>query len=261
MKFSIIIPCYNTQEYIESCLNSVFNQTLSKQEYEVIVIDDGCTDNTIELAKKYPIKLLKTNRRKAGGARNKGIDNAQGEYLIFLDSDDEIYSPNCLEKLYNQIKGEDIIYLTLVTTNTKTGKKEIRKMEPNTTKEDMLANTTLLGPAYRCIKRETLGDIHFSEEVYYEDVLYAMKIICKAEKIGYFSDDFYKYTKREDSMSHSKFSIEKQLDFISEAVKIVTLATEYPNYSSYIMQRVDRINIKQRIEDVYNQINEENIGK
>ena len=140
MKFSVIIPCYNTQEYIESCLNSVFKQTLSKQEYEVIVIDDGCTDNTVALAKKYPIKLLKTDRRKAGGARNKGIDSAQGEYLIFLDSDDEIYSLDCLEKLFNQINGEDIIYLTLVTTNIKTGEKEVRKMEPNTTKEEMLAN-------------------------------------------------------------------------------------------------------------------------
>ncbi len=257
MKFSIIIPCYNSEKYIEKCLRSIFNQTLNKKEYEVIIIDDGCTDNTIKIAQNYPAIFLKTSRRKAGGARNKGIDNAKGEYLIFLDSDDELYSNDCLEKLFNFIKDEDLIYLPLITTNSKTGELEIRKMAPSTTKEDMIANTTLLGPAYRCIRKETLGDIHFTEEIYYEDVLYAMKIMCKAEKISCFEDTFYKYNKHLDSMTHSSFSIEKQIDFISDALKLIKLATTYPKYFNAIMQRLERIDINKRMNDIYIQLNEE----
>lgn len=83
-KFSIIIPCYNEEKYIRRCLNSIFNQTLDKQKYEVIVVDDGSNDNSIDIIKEYDLKLFNANRLGAGGARNIGMSNAKrGIYYSF----------------------------------------------------------------------------------------------------------------------------------------------------------------------------------
>ena len=98
-KFSIIIPNYNKEKYIRRCLNSIFTQSINKQNYEVIVIDDGSTDGSVDIIKEYDVKLLNSNRLGAGGARNKGLDIAKGNYIILLDSDDYLYKNDVLEKL------------------------------------------------------------------------------------------------------------------------------------------------------------------
>ena len=94
-KFSIIIPNYNKEDYVEETLNSIFNQTY--KNYEVIVIDDASSDNSIEKIKKFDFRLFQTNRKMAGGARNVGLDNATGDYILFLDSDDYFTTPTVLE--------------------------------------------------------------------------------------------------------------------------------------------------------------------
>jgi glycosyltransferase involved in cell wall biosynthesis len=109
VKFSIIIPNYNKEEYVADTLNSIFNQTY--KNFEVIVVDDASSDNSLEIIKNYDVKLLSTNRARAGGARNKGLDNATGDYIIFLDSDDYFTDNSVLERLNNLINDEDIIFL------------------------------------------------------------------------------------------------------------------------------------------------------
>ena len=94
-KFSIIIPNYNKEDYVEETLNSIFNQTY--KNYEVIVIDDASSDNSIEKIKKFDVRLFQTNRKLAGGARTVGLDNATGDYILFLDSDDYFTTPTVLE--------------------------------------------------------------------------------------------------------------------------------------------------------------------
>ena len=108
-KFSIIIPNYNKEDYVEETLNSIFNQTY--KNFEVIVIDDASSDNSIEKIKKFDVRLFHTNRKMAGGARNVGLDNATGDYILFLDSDDYFTTPTVLEELNNLITDEDIIFL------------------------------------------------------------------------------------------------------------------------------------------------------
>ena len=108
-KISIIIPIYNTEEYLRECLNSVINQTL--KEIEIILIDDGSTDNSGKICEEYAskdkrIKVIHQKNQGAAISRNKGIDLAQGKYLYFLDSDDYIES-DTLEKMLNKIEQED----------------------------------------------------------------------------------------------------------------------------------------------------------
>ena len=85
-KFSIIIPVYNVEEYIARCLDSVFKQTM--KDFEVIVVDDGCTDKSIEIAKEYDVEVITSKHVSVSEARNIGEKKATGEYLLFLDSDD-----------------------------------------------------------------------------------------------------------------------------------------------------------------------------
>ena len=113
VRFSIIIPTYNSVNEVQRAIESVREQTL--KNYEIIVVDDCSTDNTYEvLSKQQDIILIRnsTNLR-AGGARNKGIERAKGEYIIFLDADDYLAEKETLQKLNDVIGNEktDIVYL------------------------------------------------------------------------------------------------------------------------------------------------------
>ncbi|WP_164779611.1 glycosyltransferase [Paenibacillus kobensis] len=122
VKISIIIPVYNRPELAARCLESCVNQTMSHEDYEIIVVDDRSTDNTMEVLNEYAVKysgLVKVIQlpENSGGAsrpRNVGMDNAVGEYVFFVDSDDTII-PETLETGYNlAIKGNcDLILVTL----------------------------------------------------------------------------------------------------------------------------------------------------
>ena len=103
MKVSVIVPVYNVEDYLEECINSILNQTL--KDIEIICVDDGSTDHSydilMELQKKdNRLIVLKQKNEFAGRARNKGIEIAQGEYLVFLDSDD-FFEKNLLERMYD----------------------------------------------------------------------------------------------------------------------------------------------------------------
>ncbi|MCD7878692.1 MAG: glycosyltransferase [Candidatus Gastranaerophilales bacterium] len=105
-KFSIIVPVYNVESYLEESLNSVKNQTLN--DFEVICINDGSTDNSLNILEKFAandnrFKVYSQENQGQGISRNKAIDIAQGEYILFVDPDDWI-ELNALEKIYDYFK-------------------------------------------------------------------------------------------------------------------------------------------------------------
>ena len=87
-KFSIIVPVYNTEKYLKRCLDSIKSQSF--KDYEVIIVNDGSTDNSSDIISKYPYKVINQENQGLSMARNNGVKEASGEYLIFLDSDDYI---------------------------------------------------------------------------------------------------------------------------------------------------------------------------
>lgn len=110
-KISVIMPLYNVSEYIEQCLDSVTSQSL--KEIEVICVDDGSTDNTIDLVKEYAqkdnrITLLSQENSGSGKARNNGIKNASGEFIAFMDADDLYPYNHTLELMYNKAISNDV---------------------------------------------------------------------------------------------------------------------------------------------------------
>lgn len=100
-KFSIIIPVYNVEKYLKKCLDSVFNQTY--KDYEVIVVNDGTKDNSMDIVKDYNVKVINQKNQGLSAARNAGVKVATGDYLIFLDSDD-YWEKNILKELSKSLK-------------------------------------------------------------------------------------------------------------------------------------------------------------
>ncbi|MDR1555189.1 MAG: glycosyltransferase [Campylobacteraceae bacterium] len=109
-KVSVIIPIYNVEKYLKKCLNSVINQTL--KDIEIICIDDGSTDNSLNILKEYEKKddrfiVLTQKNQKQGAARNRGLDIAKAPYIMFIDSDDWI-EPDTLKSHYETIIKENV---------------------------------------------------------------------------------------------------------------------------------------------------------
>lgn len=107
MKFSVIIPAYNVSSYLEGCVQSILKQTF--ENYEIIIVDDGSTDNTgiiaDELSKNYhQVAVIHQSNGGASKARNTGISKSSGDYLLFLDGDDFWSDTQFLDAIATKIK-------------------------------------------------------------------------------------------------------------------------------------------------------------
>lgn len=102
-KFSIIIPVYKVEKYINKCLESVFNQSF--KDFEVIIINDGTPDKSMDIVKNYDVKVIEQKNQGQSTARNNGIKKAKGEYLIFLDSDD-YWEKDLLNQINKSLKNK-----------------------------------------------------------------------------------------------------------------------------------------------------------
>ncbi len=135
MKFSVVIPLYNKAHYIEATIRSVLNQTC--QDFEVLVVDDGSRDNSLELARKYEsdkVRVISQENQGVSEARNTGIRNARGKYVAFLDADDE-WRPEYLATI-SGLTGkypESAIFVTAYAVNMGDGKVNYStRLEPQT---------------------------------------------------------------------------------------------------------------------------------
>lgn len=115
IKISIIIPAYNREKVIKHCLGSIYNQTMEKNEYEIIVVDDCSVDNTPEIVTEYSkihqnTKLIRLPKNTGGASipRNVGLDYAKGEYIFFLDSDYEITKNTMLSDAHHLCKEQNL---------------------------------------------------------------------------------------------------------------------------------------------------------
>ena len=110
VKVSIIIPVYNAEKYLKQCLESLVRQT--EQNMEIICVDDGSTDHSFDILKDYSTKyeyisVLSQSNMGAAAARNKGIQQAKGEYLLFLDADD-FFEADLVEVTYEKAKAQKL---------------------------------------------------------------------------------------------------------------------------------------------------------
>jgi len=179
--FSIIIPNYNSEKYIRKCIDSVLQQTC--KNFELIIVDDMSTDNSVDIIKKYNdtrIKLIELDHKAYnGGARNIGVENAKGQYILFLDCDDWIYSKDSLKAIEGVIKftNADLIRLSYVAHKGRECKIPLKEKSL-----EELAKTIFVAPWTKCIKRELF--VPFPENSLLEDVV---QHIAQIDKIKNFS--------------------------------------------------------------------------
>lgn len=189
-KISIIIPVYNVKEYIKETIESIYNQTF--KEFEVILVDDESTDGTYEILQDYEKKFkeIKLFRQKNSGpsvARNKGLEEAIGDYIVFMDSDD-ILPTDSLEVRYKTVKAQNAD-IGIFGTYKYDGKNKwpmtnhfLGDGEKKISKDYKLLLT--LGPCNKIFKRELIKDIRFPLEMKYaEDQAFIIETYLKAKKI------------------------------------------------------------------------------
>lgn len=235
-KFSIIIPNYNEEKYIKRCLDSVFNQTLSQQNYEVIVIDDGSSDDSIDIIKKYSVKLLTSDRLGAGGARNKGLDVAKGKYIVLLDGDDYLYNNHVLEKLDKNLNNQDIVFVKYQQILEE--KEEVIEENNVNTLEEQIFKSNHFCCTLKCFKRELAENIRYKDKCYHEDIAFSMELMCKAKTLLYFDEILYVYYKEKKDSTIGNYTIREALDFTNQILEYLYLADKYKDKKRFLMNRV-----------------------
>lgn len=225
IKFSIIIPAYNSEEFIEECLNSIFSQTYKNTE--IIVINDCSTDNTLKILERYEkIKLFSTpvNSRQ-GAARNVGLEHCTGDYVLFVDSDDSLYDSEVLSKIADKISNTnypDIIYLGLKVEGRRN--LELIPNEENTKKEYRLAENPFINVTTICWKNSLIqeNNIRFPEKIRYEDVYFAFLGIEKAKNYEYMDIIYYLANNRDDSTT-TNYTLAQARDTVNLIEKLFEL--------------------------------------
>jgi len=218
---SVIVPVYNVENYLEKCVETIVNQTY--KNIEILLIDDGSKDSSSEkcdyLEKKY--KNVKTYHKTNGGlssARNYGIDRANGEYIVFVDSDDYI-EKNMIEHLYNNIKETNAEMSICSFYYVKNSKKDAPKYAKecfivnNENKFDYLYNDYYLPTTIawnKIYSRKIFEKLRYPEGKYHEDEFMIFDILKNVSKISYTLVPLYNYVFRDDSIT-KKFSL-KRLD-------------------------------------------------
>jgi len=221
MKISIIIPAYNSETVISRCLSSVFNQDLLESDYEVIVVDDGSTDDTYNIIRtmtrgRTNVKILSQTNQKQGAARNNALKHAQGEYIWFVDSDDYIEN-NSLKKLSALAEKESLDLLCFNRSqilNIKQYSREPRKKSIiiyNTlyTGLDIIKFKSIYcGPCFCLYKKSFMdsNDLRFIEGISYEDNEFMLKAYFYAKRVYYIRDSLYYHDITKPSTTRTKFS-------------------------------------------------------
>lgn len=210
---SIIIPIYNVEKYLVECIESVMNQTY--KNLEIILVDDGSTDKSLEICKKYEkkdnrIKVIHQENFGLSYARNVGIENANGRYLAFLDSDDFI-EKNMYEELYNDLKYEEAdiagcdYYIYKNANKAKKSddfskEKEIMNIETALIKMNLLKGFGV-SVWNKLFKKEIFNEIRFPVGEKNEDWLIIYKLLEKAQKIVYNPKAMLYYRQRKGSIT------------------------------------------------------------
>lgn len=203
-KVSIIIPIYNTEDYLEKCLKSVLNQTY--KNLEIILINDGSSDNSAEIAKKYEKidrRVLYFEQKNSGvsSARNYGLDLATGDYILFIDSDDWVES-TIVEKLLNRMHSQNVDISCCQYDRDSVDVKENLKIldRCDVLKEFLIhkkINGSLVNKLFRTsVISDTRLDISIS---YGEDALFLWKILLKVKYICVSNEVLYHVTLHSDS--------------------------------------------------------------
>ena len=237
MKISVIIPVYNSEKYLNKCIDSIINQSIGIDNIELIIVNDGSTDKSQNIIEKYinkykNIKYIFQENSGQAVARNKGLKYAKGEYISFVDSDDWLDKDMYLN-LYNKTKKKKYDIVTCDYMYIKGNKKEYGSFNfiPDNNKNFIIMNT---GPCNMIISKKILdkNNFHFPEGIIYEDLAIIPSLGIDSN-VFLVEKPYYNYLIRESStMNLKKYDskledIFKSLDNLYKIIKKKSVIEKY----------------------------------
>lgn len=233
---SIIIPVYNAEKYLRQCIESVLSQTF--EDWELILVDDGSNDDSNNICRNYAdkdrrIRIIAKANGGLSSARNAGLDVAKGEFVFFLDADDELY-PHSIQHLYYIaqtysvpiVSGREIYEIEKPEYNFTTAKPEIVKAEQQLKKVWYQKSGSDNSACWKLFKRSLFDDLRFYDG-WFEDLEIFHKILFKADRIAISDNVVYFYRKHSDSFINSWSEGRKEIVKVTDGI-INQMRHNYP---------------------------------
>lgn len=248
VKISIILCVYNGEKYIEKAIESVLSQSL--KDIELIVVNDGSTDNTGDILNSYQdnrIRIINQENKGLGASRNIGMEHAKGEYLGFLDADDWLVENMC-ETAYNEAKSKntDITMFQIVNYDESTSRKyeshwfnlknldesfDNRVFKADETKDVLFDfSVSACQKIYKTIFLKSI-DAKFPERIYFEDMPFFYYVYLNARRISIIRKQLYVRRKHDDSITEKVDS--KFLDTVPAGQELFKIFIEGDFYKDY----------------------------
>ena len=237
-KISVIINVYNGEDYISRCIKSVINQTY--KNLEILIINDGSTDNTLKICKSYNdkrIKIISTDNLGLSLSRNVGLDNAKGKYIYFVDADDYI-DLDTIEYLYILCKKYKVQFATcnpLTIFDQDEHKKIVKEKVDIIDNKEMLKrvllSTNIAGATWnKLVDKKLYDDLRFENRII-NDIVVTYKLVGRTDKIAYSNQYKYYYYKHQTAATVSgDNNIDRAIDFYKASVeRYENIKKEYPN--------------------------------
>ena len=249
MQLSIIIPAYNVERYVQACLDSVFALPLSEDEMEVLVIDDGSTDETPQILAKNAVRhqnlrLYRQENQGQSVARNLGIALAQGEYILFVDADDALTNPCPLPLEAMQSGKYDMIGVeTLFEDADGHRRRYCHQTFPfdkeYATGRAYLKDHNVLGIVYGYVFRTSFvkgnPDLRFTPGIYHQDEEFIIKAFCLAQGFVYKQGYTYIYYKHEGSSIHT-FTRERKEKLLNHTMIVMQRLKDFASHDKSLQQ-------------------------
>ncbi|SMG20410.1 glycosyltransferase [Arenibacter troitsensis] len=269
MKLSIIIPLYNKEKHVERCLKSLMAQDISPSEYEIIIVDDGSKDSGAQVVQQYAeiqgnanIQLICQKNQGPSVARNRGLEEATGDYVYFLDADDYL-ATNVLNCLYTLCHQNNLEILEFDTKELKEGAPQDESYSSPQKPQELgvpvmdgityIAKHDFRNQAWRYfIKRNFLldTDIRFLAHMRaYEDLIFNASVFLRANRISKVNLDVHRYVLVAGSIVRSK-DPKKNIEFINGMVKAIeelhVLIDDLNSSHEYYAKVVNKLKVKQQ---------------
>ena len=244
-KLSIVVPIYNTEQYLKRCIDSIINAINNIDfEVEILLINDGskgnCDDIVVEYVEKYKnlIRYIKQENSGLAQTKNVGIENAIGEYISFIDSDDFI-DENLYKDAFNIIKEKkaDVVICDWETISK--NEKYIVPAQDTRYSNDKLGCIDVQIMPSSCnkiVKRDLFKNLYFPKRLRYEDLATTLIVLLRAKKIIYLNKPYYKYYLSEGSIMRSEFD-EKKFQMV--------------DIFRILFKRLDEMNLKENEKEMY----------